>query len=270
VAHEDDDTVIAGYLARASWDEHRRVAVVYVTSGDGGGSEVGNERGHALSFARERSPASSRVLGCKGCLVSGRAEPEFPGCAAFAGRLEPRISARTVGAGGSSHASATDSQHAARLLYRREPSSRHASYAQLAAEGTSFYRSQEGSFGKKAVEAEKFTSFAAPVRFVFGKSVVGGSVTGDIFEGVLDAVPFVPAPGFRPEVRDGLALELEAHGSSIVRFGERAVSFSVLPSKTGQQQKSPRQPLFSRVKQLINQVLLNMIVAGDQIRDKKV
>jgi hypothetical protein len=29
-------------------------------------------------------------------------------------------------------------------------------------------------------------------------------------------------------------------------------------SKTGQQQKSPRQPLFSRVKQLINQVLLNM------------
>jgi hypothetical protein len=31
-----------------------------------------------------------------------------------------------------------------------------------------------------------------------------------------------------------------------------------LPFQNGQQQKSPRQPLFSRVKQLINQVLLNM------------
>ena len=36
VAHPDDDVVIGGYLARIALDEHKRVAVIYCTNGDGG------------------------------------------------------------------------------------------------------------------------------------------------------------------------------------------------------------------------------------------
>jgi LmbE family N-acetylglucosaminyl deacetylase len=44
VAHQDDDTAVAGYLARATLDEHRRVAVVYTTRGDNGPSAVSAKR----------------------------------------------------------------------------------------------------------------------------------------------------------------------------------------------------------------------------------
>jgi LmbE family N-acetylglucosaminyl deacetylase len=52
VAHPDDDVLIGGYLARISLDEHKRVAVIYCTSGDGGGNDVGNEAGAALGQLR--------------------------------------------------------------------------------------------------------------------------------------------------------------------------------------------------------------------------
>jgi hypothetical protein len=43
----------------------------------------------------------------------------------------------------------------------------------------------------------------------FGKSLVGGSVTGDVFEGVLPGpIPFVAARGYQPETHTGLSLEL--------------------------------------------------------------
>lgn len=52
VAHPDDDVVIGGYLARISLDDHKRVAVIYCTSGDGGGNAVGYEAGAALGQMR--------------------------------------------------------------------------------------------------------------------------------------------------------------------------------------------------------------------------
>src|SRR5215475_7308577 len=53
VAHEDDDVMIAGYLAKLAQDEHKRIAVVYVTNGDAGGNAVGNEAGAALGQLRQ-------------------------------------------------------------------------------------------------------------------------------------------------------------------------------------------------------------------------
>ncbi len=54
VAHPDDESGdVGGYLARAVLDEHRRVAVVYATRGDGGSSAVSNEKGTALGAERE-------------------------------------------------------------------------------------------------------------------------------------------------------------------------------------------------------------------------
>ena len=53
VAHPDDETMITGYLARAIYDQHKRVAVIYGTRGDGGGNTVGEEQAAALGAVRE-------------------------------------------------------------------------------------------------------------------------------------------------------------------------------------------------------------------------
>jgi LmbE family N-acetylglucosaminyl deacetylase len=53
VAHPDDDTLVASYLAKAIYDEHKRVSVVYGTRGDAGGNAVGNEQAGALAAVRE-------------------------------------------------------------------------------------------------------------------------------------------------------------------------------------------------------------------------
>jgi LmbE family N-acetylglucosaminyl deacetylase len=53
VAHPDDETAISSYLARAIFDQHKRVAVVYGTRGDGGGNNVGNEQAASLGAVRE-------------------------------------------------------------------------------------------------------------------------------------------------------------------------------------------------------------------------
>src|ERR1700751_1334527 len=53
VAHPDDETAVSGYLARAIFDEHKRVSVIFGTRGNGGGNEAGNEQADALSTVRE-------------------------------------------------------------------------------------------------------------------------------------------------------------------------------------------------------------------------
>src|SRR5205823_941919 len=53
-AHPDDETGdVAAYLARAIFDQHRRVAVVCLTRGDAGSNEAGHEYGKALALERE-------------------------------------------------------------------------------------------------------------------------------------------------------------------------------------------------------------------------
>src|SRR5213595_3514538 len=51
--HPDDESTIAGYLARAVLDEHRRVAVVLTTRGDAGQNLVGYEQARTLAEVRE-------------------------------------------------------------------------------------------------------------------------------------------------------------------------------------------------------------------------
>ncbi len=53
VAHPDDETAVSGYLAKAVFDEHRRVAVIFGTRGDGGGDAMGNAQAAALGAERE-------------------------------------------------------------------------------------------------------------------------------------------------------------------------------------------------------------------------
>ena len=64
VAHPDDETMATGYLARAIFDEHKRVAVIFGTRGDGGGDATGQEQAAALGAEPEIE--SRRALGVLG------------------------------------------------------------------------------------------------------------------------------------------------------------------------------------------------------------
>ncbi len=53
VAHPDDEGAITPYLARAIYDEHKRVAVVFGTRGGSGGNDYSREHGASLANIRE-------------------------------------------------------------------------------------------------------------------------------------------------------------------------------------------------------------------------
>ena len=53
IAHPDDDSLVTSYLARAVFDEHKRVAVVFCTNGDSGSNSEGREHARALGLERE-------------------------------------------------------------------------------------------------------------------------------------------------------------------------------------------------------------------------
>src|SRR4051795_2452928 len=53
VAHPDDESEIGSYLARLMFDEHKRVAVVFGTRGNGGGNAMGQEQAASLGAIRE-------------------------------------------------------------------------------------------------------------------------------------------------------------------------------------------------------------------------
>jgi LmbE family N-acetylglucosaminyl deacetylase len=62
--HPDDESTIAGYLAKAVLDEHRHVAVVVTTRGDAGQNLVGYEQARSLAEIREIE--TRRALGAIG------------------------------------------------------------------------------------------------------------------------------------------------------------------------------------------------------------
>jgi LmbE family N-acetylglucosaminyl deacetylase len=53
VAHPDDETAVGSYLAKAVYDDGKRVAIIYCNRGSGGGNSVGNEQSHAEGAIRE-------------------------------------------------------------------------------------------------------------------------------------------------------------------------------------------------------------------------
>jgi len=54
VAHPDDEGAVTPYLARAIYDQHKRVAVVFLTRGGSGGNDYSREHGPALADIREQ------------------------------------------------------------------------------------------------------------------------------------------------------------------------------------------------------------------------
>ncbi|HVO62516.1 MAG TPA: PIG-L family deacetylase [Terriglobales bacterium] len=274
VAHPDDETGgVAGYLARAIYDHHRRVAVVFVNRGQSGGNAVGAEEGNALGSEREiegRSALASFgianvwfldtpnvssqnvmnslerwghgavleevvrlvrltrpevILTWLPAFVAGENHADHQAAAVIATEAfdmagDPAIFSEQLvrdHSGGQSgegllawqpkklyyytdadDALDFDQDNPIPSPYRENfldgagpqysltdlPPSQHKSYAALSAQETSFYLTQEGRIGKEAVESNNFKDFEYPLRLIFGKSLVGGSVTGDVFEGI--------------------------------------------------------------------------------------
>ena len=64
VAHPDDDTAVSTYLARAVFDQGKRVAVIFTTRGNSGPNAVGLEQSKALADVREME--ARRSLAARG------------------------------------------------------------------------------------------------------------------------------------------------------------------------------------------------------------
>ena len=302
VAHPDDDVVIGGYLARASLDQHKRIAVIYCTPGDGGGNAVGNEAGTALGQMRileaRRALAplgieniwflgghdtpgqdplrsldrwghgrmleevvrlvrltrpeviltwlpdyvvgenhgdhqAAGVLATEAFDLAGDstqfAEQVWParnrtGMANLTEGLHPWQTKKLYFAtdafedfGPYWHNPAELSPFRPNFLHGHGPvyantdesPARHRSYARLNAEQQLFYLTQEADLAQQAFAAKDLRGFEYPMRLLFGKSVVGGSVTGDVFEGVREQpANFVPVPGWQADAKVGVSLRI--------------------------------------------------------------
>ena len=301
VAHPDDDTTIGGYLARLA-DEHKRVAVIYGSSGDGGGDQVGNEAGRTLGQMRIlESRKAIEFLGIENVWFLGGSDT--PGqnvlwaldhwqhgrsldeVVRLVRLTRPQViltwlPESVAGENHSDHQAAgvlateafdlagdrtkfTEQVSPARdrtgmmnyteglqpwqpqkiyyftdafdnfIPYWHDPkdlspfrknfldgegpsysttdvsSLKHESYARLAAKELSFYGTQDAKLGQRAIDKDNYQDFEFPVRFIFGKSVVGGSATGDILEGTSpDAVPFASVEGYRPARSEGISISI--------------------------------------------------------------
>jgi len=283
VAHPDDETEITGYLARAIYDEHKRVAVIFGTRGDGGGNAMGYEQAAALGAEREIE--ARRALAYFGIMnVWFLDGPDTPGqdvlrsletwnhgsALAKTVRLvrltRPEViltwlPAYVAGENHDDHQAAgviateafdlagdptafpeqvaaprdrttignlteglrpwqpkkiyyfSDASHVD-FLEGKGPkyettvicAARQLPYYRLAAEEMSFHLTQgdTGQEAKKALATGQFKYFQQPVRFIFGKSLVNGSTTGDIFH-----VNFNGLPG--PHVRELRLLKVCCH-----------------------------------------------------------
>jgi LmbE family N-acetylglucosaminyl deacetylase len=302
VAHEDDEVMIAGYLAKLAQDEHKRIAVVYVTNGDAGGNAVGNEAGSALGQERQmearRALASigienvwfmnqhdtpnqnvlfsldhwdhGHVLGALVRLmritrpdvvltwlpdpVAGENHADHQASSVVAveafdaagdeTKFPEQLSPAKDRTGMANLTEGLLPCQAQKLYFFTDafevftpywydpaklstfrknlgegtgPSfdmtaispTRHVSYGQVEADEQTYYMTQEGQLGVDAMKAKNFKTFEYPVRLIFGKSLVGGSVTGNVFEGVKAAgVPFKPVHGYELAQARGLKLEI--------------------------------------------------------------
>ncbi len=301
VAHPDDDTTIGGYLARLA-DQHKRVAVIYASSGDGGGDEMGNEAGRTLGQMRIlESRKALESLGIENVWFLGGSDtpgqnvlwaldhwnhgraldevvrlvrltrPEviltwLPDTVAgenhsdhqaagvlateafdLAGdrtKFSEQVSPARDRTGMMNYTEGLQTWQPQKIYYFTDAfenfipywhdprvlspfrknfldgqgpsysttdisSLKHQSYARLAAEHLSFYGTQDAKLGRRALQNQNFKDFEFPVRFIFGKSVVGGSVTGDIFDRTSpDPVPFAPVAGYSPARSEGIAVSI--------------------------------------------------------------
>ena len=288
VAHPDDETEVTGYLARAIFDQHKRVAVIFGTRGDGGGNAAGQEQAAALGAEREiEARRALGVLGVTNIWFLGG--PDTPGQDVLRSletwnhgaaldqvvrlvrltRPEVILTWLPDSVAGENHgdhqaagviateafdmagdptafpeqlAAPRDRNNIGNLTEGLHPwqtkkiyyfsdatetgfqsgkgphypteedsPSKKTPYYKVVAEEMSFHLTQDdtGQMATAAIGKGDYAYFRQPVLLILGKSLVGGSITGDIFEGITaDSIPFSPHPGYKPVQRSGISIEL--------------------------------------------------------------
>ncbi|HEY6328128.1 MAG TPA: PIG-L family deacetylase [Blastocatellia bacterium] len=288
VAHPDDEGEISGYLARAIFDQHKRVAIIYGTRGNSGGNVVGREQASSLAAVREiEARRAVEKFGITNVWFLGG--PDTPGqdvlrsletwdhgaCLGQVVRLvrltRPEVILTwlpdyIVGENHGDHQASSvlateafdmagdptafpeqvapprnrtavgnlteglrpwqpqkiyyfsDTAHPDSLKswgpeysITDESPSQHKPYNQMIAEEASEHLTQYGVglAARDALAKHDFHALEHPIQFVFGKSVVKCTQTGDIFEGVSEAlVPFAKTTGYKPNSGTGVSLEL--------------------------------------------------------------
>ena len=288
VAHPDDETEATSYLARTVLDEHKRVAVIFGTHGDGGGNAAGQEQAAALGAEREIE--ARRALGVIGVTnIWFLGGPDTPGQDVLRS-LETWNHGASLGqavrlvrltrpeviftwlpdyVAGENHGdhqaagviateafdmagdptafpeqlaaprnrndvgNLTEGLHpwqAKKLYYFTDATdhsfqsgkgptyptdgmspSKQTPYYKISAEEMSFHLTQgdSGQFAAEAIRKGDFTFFRQPEVLILGKSLVAGSATGDVFEGInATAIPYSAPPGYKSVQRSGVSMEL--------------------------------------------------------------
>ncbi len=266
-----------GYFAKAVLDQHKRVAIVYGTRGDGGENAVGVEKSAALGAEREMEARKAVAsIGITNVWFLGA--PDTPGqnvlhsleawnhgsalwqIVRLVRLTRPQVvmswlPAFSVGENHGDHQAASVlateafdtaadptvfpeqmaeglSTWQAQKLYffsdTANPSaldgkgpqypweemspSRHVTYGRLALESIANHRTQDypGLLAERALKANDFGPLKQmKTRLVLGKSLVPGSITGDVFEGtVTESIEFNRVRGYAPEVDHGVSAEL--------------------------------------------------------------
>jgi LmbE family N-acetylglucosaminyl deacetylase len=307
--HPDDESTIAGYLAKAVLDEHRRVAVVVTTRGDAGQNLVGNEQARSLAEIREietrqalasigitnvwflRAPDTwaQDVSDVLRSLETSNHGSSLGETVRFIRLTRPEVvitmlPATVAGENHEDHQASsvlateafdlagdptwfpeqiagpedhlwygnlmeglrvwqpkklyyyTDASHFDFLkgkgpvysMTEVSPSQR-VSYARLAARELAFHRTQYGFEPAKALATNNLQDYEQPLPFVLAKSLVGGTVTADIMDGIRSGqLPFAPVRGYRPENSAGLSMEL-GQGWAFYRRFYPAHNLDVMP-----------------------------------------
>jgi len=101
--------------------------------------------------------------------------------------------------------------------------SRHVTYCQLHFESLNAHLTQIAGRAaedlKEIKEGKNVGTLCEPEHLILGKSLVGGSVAGDVFEGVgSDPIAFVPVKDYQPQNHTGLSLELGAQFAFYRKF----------------------------------------------------
>jgi LmbE family N-acetylglucosaminyl deacetylase len=298
VAHPDDETMVSGYLARAIFDQHKRVAVIFGTRGNGGGNAAGAEQAAALGAEREiegrralaefgvtnvwflngpdtpgqdvlrsletwnhgasldqtvrlvRLTRPEVILTWLPEYVAGENHGDHQAAGVIATEAfdlagDPTAFPEQVAAPRDANniGNLTEGLHpwqTKKLYYFTDAfhtefqsgqgpgysnddvsPAKGLPYYRLAAEEMKYHLTQDdtGQMATQAMAKGDFTYFRQPVLLFMGKSLVNGSTTGDILEGIVDQpAAFAAPPGYHPAVRNGVTLELGGPWAFYTKF----------------------------------------------------